>query len=138
MRLPGRYYTWRFRTENLVLDLLDKLRGVCAHKPSGSPREPYYFWRCGLRRGHDGRHRSVNYEWDEHGSEYLPIADPPRGCDRRPTLTRSQRKAREAEFQRMDQLRHLRCCVPEENHHYYGSGERCECGAYPNTGRSIV
>ena len=90
-------YTWirlRHRAENAAKDLLDRLRGRCCRAPLYLVEGGYHFWRCGLRRWHDGPCRSVNYLWGPGGSVYAPIDNPPGGCDRRPCETRRQRRWR--------------------------------------------
>ncbi len=69
--LSDNYFLWlpkpsglvglRFRAENAAKDMLDRLRGRCCAAPRYMVDGGYHFWRCGLRRGHDGPHRSVNY-----------------------------------------------------------------------------
>lgn len=93
---PAGWVRFRFRAENALRDLGDRLRGLCCAAPNYMVDGGYHFWRCGLRRGHDGPHRSVNYLWGPGGSVYAPIDDPPPGCDRNPVETRRQRKSRKA------------------------------------------
>lgn len=68
---------WRKRAVNRWYDLRALLAGYCNHNPYNPiPGEGggYAHWRCALRRGHDGMHRSRNYVWDSTGrTEYLPV-----------------------------------------------------------------
>jgi hypothetical protein len=46
--------------------------------PEPAPDEDaggYRHWRCGRRRGHDGKHRFINYTWGGPGErvEYAPV-----------------------------------------------------------------
>lgn len=95
----------RYRIENALHDLLDRLRGRCCAAPRYMIDGGYHFWRCGLRRGHDGPHRSLNYLWGPGGSLYSPIPNPPPGCDRNPVETRRQRRSR-LEWLAMAEARH--------------------------------
>jgi hypothetical protein len=83
--------TLRFRAHNALLDLGDRLRGRCCRAPLFMVDGGYHFWRCMLRRGHDGPCRSGNYLWGPGGSVYAPIDKWPRGrWDRKPVQTRRQ------------------------------------------------
>jgi hypothetical protein len=77
---PWQPRAFRLRTQaiNGVRDLIDRhIRGFCCDCPQGSGKAPgggYRFWRCARRRGHRGRHRSINYVWDDNGvTEHVPI-----------------------------------------------------------------
>lgn len=81
MRLPGFAWQTVHRTQNRWHDLRAILAGYCNDCPRkrGLPDEGdgYIMWRCALKRGHDGLHRSRNYVWDAAGAaNYLPV--PPR------------------------------------------------------------
>lgn len=91
---PSGWVGWKFRVANAARDLLDRLRGRCNRAPLYMVDGGYHFWRCGLKRGHGGPHRSVNYLWGPGGSVYAPVDKPPPGCDRKPTETRRQRRSR--------------------------------------------
>jgi len=57
----------------------------------------YHFWRCGLKRGHAGQHRSLNYTWGlGEGSIYDPEHGIRDRLDRKPIRTRRQRREFEA------------------------------------------
>lgn len=53
-------------------DLLARLRGRCNRAPLFMVDGGYHFWRCGLRRRHDGPCRTGNYWWGPGGSIYDP------------------------------------------------------------------
>jgi hypothetical protein len=89
------YWRVRFRLTNVILDTFDRLRGRCANAPAFPLDGGYHFWRCGLRRGHDGACRSGCYFWGPGGSIYDPSGPFAGGCDRKPALTRRQRKLRD-------------------------------------------
>lgn len=95
--MSSRYWRVRFRVGNALRDWRDRwLRGYCcamSHDEEDAAGA-YYFWRCGLKRGHKGPHRSVNYLWGHEGVSYSPLSPAPPMLDRHPTMTRSQRKAR--------------------------------------------
>jgi hypothetical protein len=104
-----RYYRAKHGVLNAARDLWDRhVRGYCCAAPSGVPGSPgYHFWRCNLRRGHLGGHRSLNYVWHDPLSErlaidlepysiYSPRDQPGRRLDRYPHLTRRQKRQREA------------------------------------------
>jgi hypothetical protein len=62
-------------------DLRARLGGWCNDCPARPDHSGggYAFWRCELRRGHDGLHRAVNYVWSDDGkTSYLPVP-PDRG-----------------------------------------------------------
>jgi hypothetical protein len=108
MKLPG--HAWRviYRAKNTWWDMRAHLAGYCNHCPNdGIPGQGggYTFWRCGLRRRHEGLHRSNNYVWTDDGTtDYLPLpyghsqgATQPRAWRRSAgTMTRRQRRNRDA------------------------------------------
>lgn len=114
-----RYYRAKHRTLNSTRDLWDRhVRGYCCAAPSGLPDSPgYHFWRCGLKHGHDGAHRFVNYLWSDSAGEKVPAAREhysvyaPRDglgavrLDRYPTLTRRQKRQRDAWHEMKDRER---------------------------------
>lgn len=93
MKLPALAWRTIHRTQNRWWDLRAFLAGYCNDCPSksGVPGEGggYSFWRCALRRGHDGDHRSKNYTWDQHGkTTYAPLRKHPwQPWERTPTST---------------------------------------------------
>ena len=104
-----RYYRAKHRLLNVLRDFWDRrARGYCCAAPSGVPGSPgYHFWRCNLRRGHAGAHRSVNYLWHDPLAEKLPVDlelyciysprdRPGKRLDRYPALTRRQQRQRDA------------------------------------------
>lgn len=96
MKLPSRAWRTIHRTRNRWHDLRAVLAGYCNDCPSksGIPGEGggYTFWRCALRRHHNGDHRARNYTWDTTGkTTYAPIeACPSQPWDRSPTSTMRQ------------------------------------------------
>jgi len=88
----------RARLRNRLHDLWDRwVRGYCCAAPRGNHEDGgYHFWRCNLRRGHDGAHRSLNYLWGlpDGGSVYSPVESPSPRLDRRPVMTHRQRRER--------------------------------------------
>jgi hypothetical protein len=118
VRLPGKAWRAIHRVKNAWYDLRAMLAGYCNHCPNdGTPGSGgYTFWRCGLRRGHDGLHRSNNYVWTDDGNtSYLPLpyghpqgAAQPRAWSRTPAMTRRQRRTREAWHQEQDARRRAR------------------------------
>lgn len=118
MKLSGRAWRVVFRAQNLWWDGRAVLAGYCNHCPNqGIPGEGggYTFWRCGLRRGHEGLHRSNNYVWTDDGTtDYLPL---PHGHAQRAhqpwrrsagAMTRRQRRNREAWHRQQDAKRKAR------------------------------
>jgi len=98
----GRFVSWtwrvRHRTSNALRDWRDRwLRGYCCAMSHDGEDEAgvYYFWRCGLKRGHKGPHRSCNYLWGHEGTMYSPLSPAPPMLNRHATMTRRQRQARE-------------------------------------------
>jgi hypothetical protein len=67
LKKPQGWVGLKFRAENALRDLGDRLRGRCCRAPNYMVDGGYHFWRCGLKRGHDGPHRSVNYLWGPGG-----------------------------------------------------------------------
>lgn len=108
-----RAHYW-FRARNAIRDLWDRhVRGLCAAAPSGYiTGGAYHFWRCGLRHGHDGPHRSQNYVWTDLGtSQYDPLRMTGDGPDarmtvpamrRHPVLTRRQKRERDEHHRVLD------------------------------------
>lgn len=108
--LSPRYYRAKFGLLNALRDKWDRYaRGYCCAAPSGVPgASGWYFWRCNLRRGHAGAHRSLDYMWHDPLAEKLPIDHEPywiyspraqvvrHRLDRYPHPTRRQRRQREA------------------------------------------
>ena len=123
MKLPGRAWIVIHRTQNRWWDLRAILAGYCNHCP-GSPIPGqgggYLFWRCGLRRGHEGLHRSNNYVWDEGGTtSYMPLpyshpqgAHQPRKWNRKPGWTMRQARALDAWHREQDARRRARLEAP--------------------------
>lgn len=99
--MPDRTVHWKFRATNALRDLADRLAGRCCAAPRYMADGGYHFWRCGLRRGHPGPHRSRNYLWGPGGSAYDPAGGITRGVDRKPVETRRQRRER-LRWQQMD------------------------------------
>lgn len=89
-----RYWTVRFWLENAVRDLGARLAGHCNRAPLCT-EGGYHFWRCELQRGHEGPHRSGNYLWGPGGSLYAPVQGARAAADRKPVMTRRQRRYRE-------------------------------------------
>jgi hypothetical protein len=61
-----------------LIDARSRLLGYCNHKPWRGNLDDggggYPTWRCAHLRGHSGRHRSINYVWDDSGrTEYKPV-----------------------------------------------------------------
>lgn len=82
MNLSTRVYVARRRAANRWYDLLAVLHSYCndRSRKTGLPGQGdgYVHWRCALRRGHGGLHRSRNYVWDNWGAaEYAPVDDMP-------------------------------------------------------------
>jgi hypothetical protein len=117
MKLPGRAWIAIFRVDNRWKDLLAILAGYCNHCPwTADPAQGggYAFWRCALRRGHDGLHRARNYVWEDDGRpSYVPMPNrqriPQQPWQRRTSFTRRQTRAREMWHQ---QQRHKREMLP--------------------------
>ena len=89
------------RLKNRLRDLRDRwLHWQCCAAPRGNSDAGdggYFFWRCSLRRGHKGPHRSVNYLWGhDGGASYSPLASPPRRLERYAVMTRRQARERDA------------------------------------------
>lgn len=116
--LSQRYYRAKHSVLNAVRDQWDHcVRGYCSAAPSGVPGAPgYHFWRCNLPRGHEGAHRSLNYLWHDPLAEkrpidlepysiYSPRDQPGRRLDRYPTLTRRQKRQRNAWHEMRDKER---------------------------------
>ncbi|WP_432027427.1 hypothetical protein [Streptomyces sp. 1222.5] len=69
------------RIQNRWRDLLAILHGYCNDRPIklNIPGESggYLHWRCALKRGHDGKHRSRNAVWNDSGKvSHEPIQRP--------------------------------------------------------------
>lgn len=96
--LRSRAVRTRFRVGNAWRDLIDRwLRGKCCAAPRYQKDGGYHFWRCGLKRGHKGQHRSLNYLWGHgEGSVYDPDHGISERLDRHPIRTRKQRREFEA------------------------------------------
>src|SRR4051812_15791298 len=95
MSASERYYRAKHRSLNALRDFWDRwARGLCCAAPRFIVDGGYYFWRCSLRRGHKGPHRSVNYLWGDAigGSAYSPVDAPTPMLDRYPSRTRRQRR----------------------------------------------
>jgi hypothetical protein len=95
---------WTWRWSNALRDLWARLRGRCCAAPMPGDGG-YVYWRCGLRRGHAGRHESGRGEsWGEGawrpgdgGTAVL--------LKRHPTENGRQRRARLANEQRVADVR---------------------------------
>jgi hypothetical protein len=68
---------------NALRDVWDRwARGYCCAAP-GDIEGAFRFWRCNLRRGHTGLHRTVNYRWGHgEGTLYDPVEHPGPRLDR--------------------------------------------------------
>lgn len=81
-----------------VADFYDRwVHGICCAAPSGNPgRGAFHWWRCGLPRGHDGLHRTGNYDWPAKRGGFTPekgyVPSPDRSLG---VLTRRQRRERQ-------------------------------------------
>lgn len=97
----------KFRVVNAWRDLVDHwLRGKCCAAPSYMKDGEYHFWRWGLKRGHAGQHRSLNYMWGNgEGSIYDPDHGIPDRLDRYPIRTRRQAREQEAWHRERDARR---------------------------------
>jgi len=104
----------RLRITNAIRDARDKARGVCCAAPSGALSDGgYHFWRCALKRGHDGPHRTGVYIWSEgERPEHDPSSEV-HGTDRFPVFTRRQARVRQRsqEMHRLRLLLHERAAV---------------------------
>jgi hypothetical protein len=73
--LPGAYYVAKHRALDRIRDVIDRhVRRICCVVPD-EDAGGYRHWRCGRRRGHDGKHRFINYTWGGPGErvEYAPV-----------------------------------------------------------------
>lgn len=72
--------TWS-ETRYAYYDLRARSSGWCNHCPKegdGGPHSGYSHWRCQLRRGHLGLHRTGNYVWTDDGwTDYMPTRPGP-------------------------------------------------------------
>lgn len=74
-------YAWWLPTKSELhvawLDVRAWWKGYCNDcpaRPDPGQGGGYSFWRCALKRGHDGLHRARNYVWtDDGGCEYMPV-----------------------------------------------------------------
>lgn len=117
MKLSGRAWRVIFRLQNAWWDARAVLAGYCNHCPnSGVPGQGggYTWWRCALRRGHEGMHRACNYVWSDDGdTSYLPTR-PRQAMPDQPwrrsagAMTRRQRRNREAWHRQQDAERKAR------------------------------
>ncbi|MCX5070867.1 hypothetical protein OOJ91_34025 [Micromonospora lupini] len=102
IRLRSRMHIWRHRTYNRWADLRARAAGYCNHAPwHPIPGQGggYAHWRCALRAGHTGVHRSRNYVWDRTGrTTYRPLPAgqnlPDQPWRRSMTPTAAQERAR--------------------------------------------
>lgn len=88
---------WQQWGVNLLRDVRARLSGRCNRAPAYMTEGGYYFWRCGLARGHDGPCRTGNYLWGPGGSVYAPVNFREAGVrvdDRNPVLTFRQKRHR--------------------------------------------
>jgi hypothetical protein len=95
---------WTWRWSNALRDLWAKLRGRCCAAPMPGDGG-YVYWRCGLRRGHAGRHRRGRYSWGELGIMTAGQCDEAEILRRHPTESCRQRRARLANEQRVAGVR---------------------------------
>lgn len=113
-----RYYRTKHALVNAGRDLWDRhARGYCCAAPSGLPDSPgYHFWRCNLKRDHQGAHRHLNYLWVDPAAEKEPVtretfsAYSPREnigprLDRYPCRTRRQKRQVDAWHEMLDRER---------------------------------
>lgn len=92
-----RFYVLAHRLQNRWHDVRAILAGYCNDCPwRADPADGggYRNWRCALKRGHKGMHRSRNYVWDEAGrTDYAPMRDFPQqpwGRNMTPTMRQAR------------------------------------------------